>query len=144
MNVEETAMLVAYVAGACPQQKMNALTPDAWHDILGHLEYAECRQAARTVAARQPFVAPSEIIAGIAAARSVSQPHSEACRGDNCRDCRASFCMHTCHPRAVAALTNPGTPRPEIRARSKPEALSLPAGPKRFEPGQLRIGRPVE
>ena len=37
MEIEETGKLVAYVAGACPQQKMNALTPDAWHDILGHL-----------------------------------------------------------------------------------------------------------
>ena len=113
MNLKEIGKLVAYVAGACPQQKMNALTPDAWLDILGHLDYEECRQAARTVAARQPFVAPSEIIAEVAGARSAAQPHSNACRGGDHGDhCRVSWCMCTCHPQAVARLTAPGAPVP--------------------------------
>jgi hypothetical protein len=114
MNKRETGMLVAYVAGACPQQKMNELTPDAWHDILGHLEYGECREAARAVASRQPFVAPSEIIREIADKRSASQPHSNACRGGDCPDCRVSWCSCTCHPRAVEALTS--SPRPTAAA----------------------------
>lgn len=136
MTLKETGMLLAYVAGACPQQKMNELTPDAWHDILGHLEYAECRAAARAVAARQPFVAPSEIIAQIAAVRSPEMPHSNACRGQDCRDCRVSWCMCVCHPRAVAAIAGPPP--------AAPDRAALPAGPKRYEPGQLDIGRHVD
>ena len=135
MTHRESGMLVAYVAGACPQQKMNELTPDAWHDILGHLDYAECRQAARAVASRQPFVAPSEIIAEIAAARSAEQPHSNACRGGDHRDCRVSWCMCICHPHAVRDLAGPKPP---------PSAPELPAGPKRYDPGQLNIGRRVD
>lgn len=125
MTSRETGMLLAYVTGACPQQKINELTPDAWHDILGHLDYAECRQAARAVASRQPFVAPSEIIAEIAAVRCVSQPHSNACRDGDCRDCRMSWCMHSCHPRAVAALAGPKAERPALEAgqRSDGEVL---------------------
>lgn len=134
MTPRETGMLVAYVAGACPQQKMNDLTPDAWHDILGHLEFAECRQAARCVASRQPFVAPSEIIGEIAAKRSAEQPHSNACRGQDHRDCRVSWCMCICHPQAVRTLTTP----------PQPGQPALPAGPRRFDPGSLRLGRSLD
>jgi hypothetical protein len=141
MTHRESGMLVAYVAGACPQQKMNELTPDAWHDILGHLDYADCRQAARAVASRQPFVAPSEIITEIAAARSAEQPHSNACRGGDHRDCRVSWCMCACHPQAVRALTEPGAVIPERRAL--PAMPVHGTGPKRYEPGELRIGRDV-
>lgn len=125
-------MLLAYVAGACPSQKMNDLTPDAWHDILGHLEYAECRAAARAIGGRQPFIAPSEIIAEIAAQRSAEQPHSNACRGQDHRDCRVSWCMCICHPQAVRTLTRPQPDKPE-----------LPAGPRRYNPAALSIGREV-
>jgi hypothetical protein len=123
MNKRETGMLVAYVAGACPQQKMNELTPDAWHDILGHLEYGECREAARAVASRQPFVAPSEIIREIADKRSASQPHSNACRGGDCGDCRVSWCMCHCHPAAIAALTKPPTPARSDGPRQLADAM---------------------
>jgi hypothetical protein len=135
MTPTETGMLLAYVAGACPSQKMNELTGDAWHDILGHLEYADCRQAVRAVGARQPFIAPSEIIAEIAAQRSPEQPHSQACRGHDHRDCRVSWCMCVCHPAAVAKLAGP----PSVM----PDRPAIEAGPKRYEPGQLVIGRPM-
>lgn len=107
MNKQETGLLLAYVIGACPQQQVNKLTPDAWHDILGHLEHEECRNAARAVAARQPWVAPSEIIREIADARCAQMPQSNACRDGDCGNCRTSWCAHTCHPGAVAELAGP-------------------------------------
>jgi len=113
VNKQETGKILAYVAGACPQQQMNPLTPDAWHDILGHLEYGECRDAARVIAARQPWVAPSEIIREIADARCATMRQSSACRDGDCGSCRASWCAHTCHPGAVDAIAGPPpAPRP--------------------------------
>src|SRR5215472_4887726 len=100
-------MLARYVKALCPQQAIDEYTADAWHDVLGHLSFAECREAAIAVSRRQPFIAPAEIIREIADKRAASQPHSEACRIRNCRDCRMGWCSCTCHPRAVAALTAP-------------------------------------
>lgn len=136
MTKQETGKLLAYVAGACPQQKMNELTPDAWHDILGHLEYDDCRAAVRVVGARQPFISPSEIIAQVAAKRSPEQPHSNACRGQDHRNCLMTWCMCVCHPGAIQKLAGPPP--------YEPERPALPAGPKRYEPGQLGIGKRVD
>jgi hypothetical protein len=136
LNLTEVTKLLGYVAGACPAQKMNDFTGDAWLDILGHLEYAECRQAVRVVASKHPFISPSDIIAEVAAQRSPEQPHSNACRGGDCRDCRVSWCMCVCHPRAVQQLAGP----PPF----EPGPPALAAGPKRYEPGQLSIGRSVD
>jgi hypothetical protein len=136
MTKQEIGKLLAYVAGACPSQKMNDLTGDAWHDILGHLEYEDARAAVRVVGARQPFISPSEIITEIAAKRSPEQPHSQACRGQDHRNCLMSWCMCVCHPRAVQTLAGPPPYEPD-----GPKAL--PAGPKRYDPGQLSIGQVI-
>lgn len=136
MNRIEIGKLLAYVAGACPSQKMNDLTGDAWHDILGHLGYDECRAAVRVVGARQPFISPAEIIAEVAAGRSPEQPHSQACRGQDHRNCLMTWCMCVCHPRAVQTLAGP----PAYDAEDRKQ---LPAGPKRYEPGQLDMGQRV-
>jgi hypothetical protein len=126
MNKRETGLLLAYVIGACPQQQVNDLTPDAWHDILGHLEYAECREAARAVAARQPFVAPAEIIREIADRRCAEKPQSAACRGGDCRGCQVSWCCHTCHPRAVDYLAGPQQPhKPALPPREASAPVQL-------------------
>lgn len=61
MNHEETAVLCRYVKACCPQQAIDEFTPDAWHDLLGHLTLTDCRTAVANVAGRQPFVAPAEI-----------------------------------------------------------------------------------
>jgi hypothetical protein len=65
MTPEETVLLTRYVKACCPQQAIDRYTPDAWHDLLGEFDAAECRAAAAAVARRQPFVAPSEIIAEV-------------------------------------------------------------------------------
>jgi len=125
MNKRETGKLIAYVIGACPQQQINELNPDAWHDILGHLGYEECREAARAVAARQAFVAPSEIIAEIADRRCAEMPQSNACRGGDCGGCRRSWCSHSCHPKAVAAIAGPQPAAPQAVQRGGAEPVAL-------------------
>lgn len=137
MTLKEVAKLLAYVTGACPQQKINELTPDAWHDILGHLDYDDARAAVRVVGARQPFISPSEIIAEVAARRSPEQPHSNACRGQDHKNCLMNWCMCVCHPRAVQELAGPPPYKPDATRQ-------IEAGPRRFEPGGLRIGRSAD
>lgn len=65
MTPQETVVLCRYVRACCPQQAMDEYTPDAWHDLIGDLDFADCREAVRQVARRQPFVAPSEIAAEV-------------------------------------------------------------------------------
>lgn len=70
MTPTETVMLTRYVAACCPQQAIDDYTPDAWYDLLGDLDAADCRQAAATVARRQPFVSPAEIRAEVRRVRN--------------------------------------------------------------------------
>lgn len=68
MTPEEVVMLAAYVHALCPAQKIDQYTPDAWCDVFAdvpHYSLADCREGAARVAARQPFVAPAEIIAEV-------------------------------------------------------------------------------
>ena len=65
MTHKETVILARFVKAACPQQAIDKYTPDAWHDLLGDLDLADCRTAATAVAKRQPFVAPAEIRAEV-------------------------------------------------------------------------------
>ena len=65
MTPSETVMLTRYVAACCPQQQIDDYTPDAWYDLLGDLDMADCRAAVREVGKRQPFIAPAEIRAEV-------------------------------------------------------------------------------
>lgn len=65
MTPDETVMLARYVRALCPQQKFDEFTPDAWHDVLADFALADARAAAASVARKQPFVSPAEIIAEI-------------------------------------------------------------------------------
>ena len=65
MTPQEAVVLARYVRALCPQQKFDEYTPDAWHDVLGEYRLDTARAAAATVAKRQPFVSPAEIIAEI-------------------------------------------------------------------------------
>lgn len=69
MTPSETVVLTRYVKALCPQQQIDEYTPDAWHDLLGDLLLGECREGAKRVAQRQPFVSPSEIRAEVRKAR---------------------------------------------------------------------------
>ncbi|MFM9602723.1 hypothetical protein [Streptomyces turgidiscabies] len=70
MNSQEATALCAYVHQLCPQQRFNEHTPDVWGDVLAPYALDEARAAVVTVASRQPFVAPAEIITEIKARRA--------------------------------------------------------------------------
>jgi hypothetical protein len=61
MTPKETVVLARYVKACCPGSQIDEYTPDAWHDLLGDLPLAACREAVVAVARRQPFVSASEI-----------------------------------------------------------------------------------
>jgi hypothetical protein len=65
MTPEEAVNLTRYVRALCPQQKFDEYTADAWYDILSPHDLQDCRAAAANLAARQPFVAPAEIVAEV-------------------------------------------------------------------------------
>ncbi len=54
--------LAKYIHALCPQQAMDEYTAEAWHDVLGEFGLAECHAAVVSIAKRQPFIAPSEVI----------------------------------------------------------------------------------
>lgn len=62
MNAAETITLLGYVTAACPAQKVDEFTPEAWVDLLGRLRYNDCKEAARNLAQSQDFIAPKDII----------------------------------------------------------------------------------
>ncbi|MCI3240249.1 hypothetical protein [Streptomyces spinosisporus] len=70
MNSQEATALCAYVHQLCPQQRFNEHTPDVWGDVLAPYALDEARAAVVTVAARQAFIAPAEIITEIKARRA--------------------------------------------------------------------------
>jgi hypothetical protein len=81
MTHEEAVVLLRYVKAACPQQAIDKYTPDAWHDLLGDLPFADCRAAVTAVGRRQPFIAPCEIRDAVRAIRDqrldAAEPHLE-------------------------------------------------------------------
>lgn len=76
MNPTESLALVRFVRAACPQQKLDEYTPDAWHELLADLPFADCKAAVVELAKRQPFVSPAEIRA------EVRRVRLERCRAD--------------------------------------------------------------
>lgn len=71
MTPSEAVILARYVKACCPQQAFDEYTADAWHDLLRDLDLEDCKQAALTVARRQPFVAPAEIRAEVRRVRAL-------------------------------------------------------------------------
>lgn len=65
MTPTETVAYTRYLKAVFPQQAFDEYTADAWHDVLGHLSLEDARHAAVSVAWRQPFVSPSEIVAEV-------------------------------------------------------------------------------
>jgi hypothetical protein len=66
----DAVLLVRYVRALCPHQKIDEYTPDAWHDLLANYDLDACRTACAELAARQPFIAPAEIITEVRKART--------------------------------------------------------------------------
>lgn len=70
MTPKEAVVLARYVKACCPGSQIDEYTPDAWHDLLGDLSLADCREAVVAVARRQPFVSASEIRAEVLRVRA--------------------------------------------------------------------------
>lgn len=70
MDAREAVMLSAYVENACPQQKFNEFTGEAWGDLLADVRYVDALEAVKTLGKKQPFISPSEIIAEVRVVRS--------------------------------------------------------------------------
>ena len=107
MTPTQAVDLVEFVTACCPQQKVNELTPDAWHVLLGDLDYEDAMKAAASIARVRPFVAPSDIRAVIDGAKTAALPHSSACRAKSCRECVWSWCNCTCHRRDLGSGDGP-------------------------------------
>jgi hypothetical protein len=65
MKPTEAVLLTRFVKACCPQQHIDDYTPDAWFDVIGDLDAADCREAVKAIVDRQPFVAPAEIRAEV-------------------------------------------------------------------------------
>lgn len=76
MNSQEAVVLTRLVAAACPQQAIDEYTPDAWFDLLGDLDFADCRAAVVTVGKSQAFIAPAEIRAEVRRIRNDRVAHA--------------------------------------------------------------------
>ncbi len=61
MTPREMVVLARYVKACCPHQPIDEYTPDAWFEIIGDLDFNDCRQAVKAIVSRQPFCAPAEI-----------------------------------------------------------------------------------
>lgn len=96
MTPSETVVLTRYVKACTPQQAIDEYTPDAWHDILGDLEFTDCRVAVVAIKKRSVFVDPSEIRAEVKRIRRdrlertiAAAPSPEI--ADNARNYRAAL-----------------------------------------------------
>lgn len=65
MTPAEAVALCRMVKALCPQQAFDAYTPDAWALVMEDIRLVDAKEAAVAVAKRQPFIAPSEIIAEV-------------------------------------------------------------------------------
>lgn len=133
MNNQETTALCRYVRALCPQQRFDEYTPDAWHDLLGDQQLDDARAAASRIARRQPFVAPSEILAEIRTIRSerLEGFQYEPQPGDD------NPAVYLANLRAQRAAVASGR-RPPVVARP-----ALPSGPDVAELVGGSVGRTV-
>ncbi|MFE6284393.1 hypothetical protein [Streptomyces sp. NPDC057877] len=70
MTQDEAVLLLEYVAAACPAQRIGEFTPDVWGEILAPYHLDEARAAVMVIAARQAFIAPSDIVTEVKARRA--------------------------------------------------------------------------
>ena len=71
MSPDETLALCRLVKAVCPSQALDQYTPDAWHLILGHIDYSDAKAAVARLAAldlepgRSRYIEPGHIIAQV-------------------------------------------------------------------------------
>lgn len=122
MTPRETVLLCRYVKACCPQQQIDEYTPDAWHDLLGGLVLADCREAVKNVAARQPFVAPAEIRAEVRRIRAERLQGFQYVPVEGDEDTAVYLAALRAQRAAVASGQRPATPdaieTPEARSEA--------------------------
>lgn len=67
MTPTECVVLVGAMRAACPAQKFDELTPDAWYRLLQPYNAGDCLDAFYELRARQVFVDVSEVITRVQA-----------------------------------------------------------------------------
>ena len=65
MKPDEAVALCRFTAACCPSQKFDEYTPDAWGLLLEDVRFVDAKDAVTTVARKQPWVSPAEIIAEV-------------------------------------------------------------------------------
>lgn len=70
MNLSETVALLRFVAAACPAQKLDEYTPDAWAEVLADIAPADAKTAVINLVREKPFIACSDVVTGVKALRS--------------------------------------------------------------------------
>ena len=71
MTPDDTIRLCRMVKALCPSQEFDQYTPDAWHLILGHLRYDDCRAAIAHLAGldlepgKARYIEPGHIVAQV-------------------------------------------------------------------------------
>lgn len=71
-------MLVRFIRALCPQQRIDEYTPDAWHEVIGHLDFDDARNAVIAVKHSKPFVDTSDIVTEVNRAKRSAEAHPSA------------------------------------------------------------------
>ncbi|MFD3749713.1 hypothetical protein ACFWVT_05510 [Streptomyces cyaneofuscatus] len=130
MTQDEAILLLEYVVAACPAQRIGEFTPDVWGELFAPYSLDEARTAVLTVAARQPFVAPADVITEIKARREERIELAHVVYDGNPLETGAQSAASR---RALIAAAADGLlpPRTPAAALGTADRLALPPG----EPG---------
>lgn len=121
MTHADMVRLLAVVAALSPAQRIDTHTADAWHAVIGDLAAADALEAVRVVARRQPYIAPADIAAQVAATRAARLAEADrtfapTCDPDDVDAYRRQLHAH----RAAYAAGNPPAQRPALPAGTLP------------------------
>lgn len=70
MNQPEVLALLRFIAAACPAQKLDEYTADAWAEVLADIDPADAKTAVIKLVRSQPFISCSDIATGVKEIRS--------------------------------------------------------------------------
>jgi hypothetical protein len=69
VNLEETAQVVKLIAILSPSQRIEPETAAAWRPLLEDVTLRDTLEAVKRLARRQPYIAPSDILAEVRVVR---------------------------------------------------------------------------
>lgn len=69
MGPDELEQITRGIKALCPAQKWDEYTPDLWLGVLQRVRYADATVALERLAARQPWIGPSDIVREVSAIR---------------------------------------------------------------------------